>query len=128
MSKFLMVVLASILAAFASPASAQQLLETYVAHLSDRDHFNSKGERLWSAAAIIRQDRANFHRFGIRDPLDQPDSFFSVMANRAKLESMLERGRSDARAINAVIHGTPIIRVEIYGSGSVGQFINVIVE
>jgi hypothetical protein len=52
------------------PGKAQELMESYVAFLSEADHFNSNGERLRSAAAIIRQDRANFHRFGRRDPDD----------------------------------------------------------
>jgi hypothetical protein len=117
-----------VLAAIGSPAHAQQLLDTYIAHISERDHFNSKGVRLWSAAAIIRQDRANFHRFGIRDPADQADTFFADMGNREKLERMIERGRSDPRALNAIIHGTPIIRVEIYGYGAVGEFVNIFVQ
>jgi hypothetical protein len=117
-----------LLAAIGGPAQAQQLLDTYIAQIGEGDHFNSNGVRLWSAAAIIRQDRANFHRFGIRDPADQPDTFFPDMGNRAKLERMIERGRSDPRALNAIVYGTPIIRVEIYGYGSVGEFVNVIVQ
>jgi hypothetical protein len=39
-------------------AQAQQLIGSYVALLSEADHFNSSGQRLSSAAAIIRQDRA----------------------------------------------------------------------
>ena len=35
-------------------------VESYTARLSERDHYNSNGQRLLSAAAIIRQDRANF--------------------------------------------------------------------
>jgi hypothetical protein len=38
--------------------------------LSEQDHLNSNEQRLTTAAAIIRQDRANFHRFGLRDPAD----------------------------------------------------------
>ena len=56
---------------------AQQLIGSYVALLSEADHFNSKGQRLTSAAAIIRQDRANFHRYGIKDPQDEGDTFFA---------------------------------------------------
>jgi len=56
------------------PSKAQEMVESYVAFLSEADHFNSNGERLRSAAAIIRQDRANFHRFGRRDPDDQGKS------------------------------------------------------
>ena len=59
------------------PGHTQQLLESYVALLSERDHFNSSGQRLTTAAAIIRQDRANFHRFGLRDPGDEDDTFFA---------------------------------------------------
>ena len=55
------------------PGKAQEMVESYVAFLSEADHFNSNGERLRSAAAIIRQDRANFHRFGRRDPDDQDE-------------------------------------------------------
>lgn len=44
---------------------ARELIESYIALLSDADHFNSSGQRLTSAAAIIRQDRANYHLFGI---------------------------------------------------------------
>jgi hypothetical protein len=38
---------------------------------------------LTSAAAIIRQDRANFQRFGIRDPEDEDDPFLSAALRRA---------------------------------------------
>jgi hypothetical protein len=64
-------------------AQAQQLIGSYVALLSEADPFNSNGQRLMSAAAIIRQDRANFHRFGIRDPQDEDDAFFADEGNRA---------------------------------------------
>jgi hypothetical protein len=76
-----------------SVSFAQQLIGTYVARLSEADHFNSQGRRLTSAAAIIRQDRANYHRLGIRDPEDEDDPFFADEKNRAALEQMLERGR-----------------------------------
>ena len=91
-----------------------QPIESYVARLSARDHFNSNGQRLTSAAAIIRQDRANYYVYGIRDPEDQADSFFASKGNRAVLESLLERGRSTPDAIQRVVNGTPLIRVEVY--------------
>jgi hypothetical protein len=89
-------------------------IESYVARLSARDHFNSNGQRLASAAAIIRQDRANFYVYGIRDPEDQPDSFFQSKANRALLETLLEHGRSSPGAIERVVNGTPLVRVDVY--------------
>jgi hypothetical protein len=57
-------------------SQAQQLIESYQASLSERDHFNSSGERLATASAIIRQNRANFHRFGLRNSGDEDDTFF----------------------------------------------------
>jgi hypothetical protein len=89
-------------------------VESYVARLSARDHFNSNGQRLTSAAAIIRQDRANFYVYGIRDPEDQPDAFFQSKENRALLESLLEHGRSSPVAIQRVVNGTPLVRVDVY--------------
>ena len=97
--------------------NAGQLIESYTARLSARDHFNSNGVRLRSAAAIIRQDRANFYVYGLRDDEDQPDSFFSSKANRARLEQMLENGRTTPEATYAIVNGTPLIRVDIYGNG-----------
>jgi hypothetical protein len=89
-------------------------IESYVARLSARDHFNSNGERLTSAAGIIRQDRANFYVYGIRDPEDEADSFFQSKGNRALLEALLEQGRSTPGAIQRVVNGTPLVRVDVY--------------
>lgn len=105
------------------PASAQQMLDSYTARLSAADHFNSNGARLNSAAAIIRQDRANFYVFGSDDAEDEADSFFDDKANRAKLERMLNRGTFDPSARRAVLNGTPLIHVEIYR-----DYINVYVD
>jgi len=106
-------------------ANAAELIDQYVAVLSARDHFNSKGKRLTSAAAIIRQDRANYHKFGLRDQGDAGDSFFADADNRATLEKMLERGTSTKSAINSVVNGTPVILVQIFRSESGLPFINV---
>jgi hypothetical protein len=115
---------ATIFAAY--PSKAQQLLERYQALLSDRDHFNSSGQRLTSAAAIIRQDRANYHRFGLRDAEDENDRFFANATNRAALEKLLERGRAEPGVISAIVNGTPIITVEVW-RGNAGPFVNVTV-
>jgi hypothetical protein len=88
----MLAVLIGVTAIITTPSRAQELIESYVAFLSETDHFNSNGQRLTSAAAIIRQDRANFHRFGIRDPQDEDDSFFADSGNRETLERMLETG------------------------------------
>jgi YARHG domain-containing protein len=104
------------------PSRAQQLIESYQAVLSERDHFNSNGQRLTSAAAIIRQDRANFHRFGFRDAADEDDKFFADEGNRAALERLLEHGRADPGVISRIVNDTPFVRVEVW-HGNAGPFI-----
>src|ERR1700736_6174087 len=91
-----------------------KFIESYTARLIARDHYNSNGERLESAAAIIRQNRANFYVYGIRTDEDEPDSFFSRKSNRAVLEQLLEHGTATRETINEIINGTPLIRVDVY--------------
>lgn len=106
-----------------SPPALAQVVDSYTARLSAQDHFNSSGDRLTTPAAIIRQDRANLYVYGSNDSEDELDSFFRSKANRARLESMLNRGTSTAAARRAILNGTPLIHVEIYPN-----FINVFVE
>jgi hypothetical protein len=108
------------------PSQAQQLLERYQALLSERDHFSSSGQRLTTAAAIIRQDRANFHRFGIRDPEDETDKFFADADNRAALERLLAGGTSEQGTVLQIVNGTPLVRVEVW-RGNAGPYVNVTV-
>ena len=106
-------------------SDAQQLVASYTALLSDADHFNSRGQRLTTAAAIIRQNRANFHRFGIRSTEDQDDPFFTDEGNRAALEQMLDRGRADPGVVNRIVNGPAVlVRVDIFRSPS-GPFVRV---
>lgn len=110
--------------AAATPAAAKrQMLDSYCAQLSARDHFNSNGQRLTTAAAIIRQDRANYHKFGKRDPGDQSDTFFRNQGNRARLEALIAGGDSEASALRRIVNGEPRICVEIYE-----DFVNVTVD
>ena len=109
------IILLPFLLAFATvPANANELLDSYTARLSIEDHFNTDGVRLKSAAAIIRQDRAHFHKFGIRDREDTYDSVFGSISNRNTLEKMLNNGQISNSARQAVVNGTPLIRVNIY--------------
>lgn len=109
-------VLSFMVTAFAAPMAQAQPrpLETYVARLSVQDHFNSSGVRLLTAAGVIRQDRANYYQFGLRDPEDTPDEFFSNVNNRALLEQMLLAGTITPAANNAILNGTPLIVVKVY--------------
>ena len=95
------------------PAKAQ-VLESYVAFLGENDLYNSRGNRLSQPWQIIRQDRANYHRFNVRDPGDEGDSFFASAANRARMEQLILSGRIEASAARSIINGNVWIRVDIY--------------
>jgi hypothetical protein len=126
MLRTFLIALVFVAGAVSAPVRAQTLVESYTAFLSEADHFNSNGQRLTSAAAIIRQDRANFHRFGRGDAGDEGDRFFADVNNRAAMERMLERGRASPGAISAIVNRTPLIRVDIYRDVD-GHFIRVTV-
>lgn len=86
--------------------------ESYIAYLGSGDHFNSAGRRLTSAAAILRQDRANFHG-GLGDPADEDDSFFDSKANRESMERLLEEGALSRAVESAIVNGQPTVLVRI---------------
>jgi hypothetical protein len=123
MKKFCLMLL---LLVVSTPALAQELVESYVARLSASDHFNSKGGRLTSPALIIRQDRANFYKFGRRDVEDEDDQFFRNLKNRELLQQFLERGHTARAAYQAIVNGQPLIRVNIYRTGN-GDYVDVLV-
>jgi hypothetical protein len=125
--KRLVSLVASLVLANTASVAACDLIESYTARLGIADHFNSRGERLASAAAIIRQDRANFFVFGKRDPEDEADSFFASKENREILERMLEKGDSSPEALNEIINRTPLIMVSVCRSNR-GDYVSVIVK
>jgi hypothetical protein len=110
-------------AAAATPAAAADMIGSYNAFLSSADHRNSNGERLTTAAAIIRQDRANFHKFGIQDDQDESDSYFDNVNNRAVLERMLTDGDSDQGVLRRIVNSNVMIHVEIYRSRHHGDYV-----
>lgn len=125
-------ILAPVLAAIlivASPsaAQAQQILDSYTAFIGPQDLFNSRGQRLTSAAAVIRQDRANYHRFGLIDPEDTGDTFFGDARNRELLEAWVRNGRVDRYVSDLVLAGGALIHVQVWGWGDRGDYVSVIV-
>jgi hypothetical protein len=114
--------------AIASPAAAAELIGSYNAYLGRADHYNSNGERLASAAAIIRQDRANVHKFNIRDDGDEDDDYFGNVDNRASLERMLNDGSSDPGVLRRIVNSNVAVHVEIYRSHRHGDYVVVTLE
>ncbi|TPM35094.1 hypothetical protein [Mesorhizobium sp. B2-3-4] len=96
-------------------AHADDMLGSYVARISDRDHQASDGYALDSAAQMVRQDRANWHKFHRRDSDDQGDAWFRTNEQRADLQRMLERpGAMSASTKRAIVNGEPLVQVDVY--------------
>lgn len=62
--------------------------------LDAKDTVSSKGVKLNSFGAVLAQDRANYHRFGIKQELDTSDPIFSNKDMRAKLPQLYQADRS----------------------------------
>ncbi len=85
-------------------AEAQEYaVGSYSAFIGAEDLANSRGVRLTDAVQVLRQDRANVHRFGIIHVGDESDPWFFQPAARAAMEGMFRAGggidRQDARLI-----------------------------
>ncbi|MFO6463683.1 hypothetical protein ACK8OR_04760 [Jannaschia sp. KMU-145] len=81
--------------AAAAPATAE-IIESYYAEIGPEDRRNSRGVGLSDPGAILQQDRANYHRFGIRHSGDEGDVFFANRDLRAQIPGLYARGRRDA--------------------------------
>lgn len=83
----------------------------YLTLLGAEDLTNSSGVRLTSAAAIIAQDRANFHRFGIRHQDDQSDPWFHSRGHRAAIPSLVQ---VDAYTADIIVRQGALVYIEVY--------------
>ncbi len=120
--------LAALLASVAlSPAVADELIGSYRAFIGRDDLYNSNGERLTKPWQVLRQDRANFHKYGISQRGDEDDDFFASAENRANMEYMVQHGSIARFAAKALVRGNVMVTVEIYGRGGTGDFVNVTV-
>ncbi|MBZ0128060.1 MAG: hypothetical protein K8F59_02995 [Rhodobacteraceae bacterium] len=109
------------------PVFADELVGSYTAYIGQADIYNSKGQRLSEPWQVLRQDRANYHRFGISQPGDEWDPFFGDINNRAIMERMVMNGTIDPVAARNLVNGGATVFVRIYGSGSTGRYVRVTV-
>ena len=108
-----------------SPAMADSLVGRYVAYIGQDDLYNSNGVRLTQPWQVLRQDRANYHRFGVSQAGDEWDVFFGSIDNRAIMERMVMNGRIDPGAARNLVNGGAMVVVRIYGTGSTGNRVEV---
>ena len=96
-------------------AAADELIGTYVARISWKDHEASDGYKLDTAAQVVRQDRANVHKHIQTDEEDDIDVWFTTNAKRSQFEKMLnKKGAIDQATRRAIMQGEPLIEVEVY--------------
>ena len=108
-------------------ARADDLIASYSAYIGQDDLYNSNGARLTEPWQVIRQDRANVHKFGIRQPGDDSDGFFGSVRNRELAETMIRRGAISADAADLLLNGDVRITVEVW-RGSGGDYLNINVD
>lgn len=101
-------------------ASSITPLCTYQSRISENDKYSSSGNYLATktnkatAAGILRQDRANYHKFGIRDSEDMNDCLMNSASWRAKFEKMIANGSADDSSVDAIVNGNPLVTVDLY--------------
>jgi len=118
MTRIMVTCLAAFLAAclFAAPATAQQFMGEYYTSIYAEDMRNSRGQPLRDFCAIVQQDRANYHRFGIRHDGDQGDPFFAAREMRASIAGSCHLMSGSEYVADRVLSGQPkYIRVQIFG-------------
>jgi hypothetical protein len=73
----------------------------------------------------MRQERANYHRFRIRQAGDEWDPFFDDIDNRAAMERMIMNGSIDPVARQNLLNGNATVFVRIYGRNGRGDYVEV---
>ena len=129
-SKLMRTAIVAGVAAFgvAGGAVAQNLIGSYSAYIGWDDLHNSKGARLSAPWQVLRQDRANVHKFGVSQAGDEWDPFFGSYDNRAAMERMIMNGAIEPSAAQILMQGGATVFVRIYGQGGVGNSIQVTVS
>jgi hypothetical protein len=118
MKKALAGVFVGVAALCALPAVADDLIAEYYSRISPRDMVNSSGEPLRDWCAMIQQDRANYHRFGMPDADDQGDPIFASREARAAIAGNCRVVPNSEYVPTSLERGeTRYVWVRVYGSG-----------
>ena len=108
--------------------AGDSVIGEYEAYIGPRDLRNSNGARLSQAWQVLRQDRANYHRYGLKDRGDQGDNFFGNADNREIMERLVRNGNVAPSAARAVVAGGVWVTVRVIGRGSTGHSVEVVVN
>ncbi len=91
----------------------ENIKESYITKLSNKDHYNSWGKRLIKVSDILQQDRANYHKYHKKDSQDEYDSYFSTLKHRQQISTMLNENELSKELINTIIESEPVIKVTV---------------
>lgn len=109
----------------ASIAAAQDApIGSYMALIGPEDLVNSSGTRLTTVGAIIAQDRANYHKFGIRHRYDESDPWFTGRGHRMSIPDLVQVNPTSAQVI---VRQGALVAVTIYATPD-GQMTRMTVE
>lgn len=103
----------------AAPAAAQDWdqLAYYIAVIGPEDMRNSSGQPVTSLGGVLQQDRANFHRFGIRHSGDETDPLFSNRDLRARIPQMVSDGNNARGSLAQMARSGQPFRVGVFVCG-----------
>ncbi|GIT95785.1 hypothetical protein JANAI62_24080 [Jannaschia pagri] len=117
----------AVLLTLAVPAQAYDQLAYYITTIGPEDLRNSRGVRLSDPAAVVQQDRANYHRFGIRHAGDEGDPVFGSRGMRAMIPGATRVfGAYPAEMSDLIRSGRPF-RIGVFVCGTPGRVQNVFV-
>jgi len=87
----------------------------YRARLSEQDHRDPSGGKLYAPAAVLARDRIRFHA-GLGDPEDGADPVAHDPNLQAELEATFDE-HLDPRSRIAILEGQPLVEVSVYEEG-----------
>lgn len=89
------------------------VIERFTTSITQNDTRNSRGTMLTDPIEILRQDRANAHKFGNPDG-DDVDRFFSTPKHRTNMRTYLNRGSFPKPVQESVLEGRGFLRIKVY--------------
>ena len=112
-----------------------KLIDSYTAHISEKDKVDSKGDKLTDAKAILLQDRKNYYDLELRDKGDTPSKVFASKENRwgegKPISEMKWEPVSSGRPEKGyqwkmrqgveyeIIEGNPDLKIQVYNDGNI---------
>nr|WP_323781860.1 hypothetical protein [Amylibacter sp.] len=104
------------------PLQAQEWNELayYLAYIGPEDMRSSRGAPVTTLGGVLQQDRANFHRFGLRHAQDESDPVFADRGLRARIPDMVNAGGNNRGSLSRMARsGQPfLVNVFVCGYGN----------